>query len=145
MKQFGPVVFLILTSFAGTAAGQAMVGYGLGAAGAAIGTSPAAGIGKAIGKAWESAGKTTNTAKTASSTAIASSAAKAKPEAAAHHEDLAKIEAGIAYTDLVRRFGRPSMEITGDDGTRTLTYLGKPSSAELVLRGEKVESVDIRR
>ncbi len=133
MKRFGPVVFLMLTVFGGTAVGQAMVGYGLGAARAATTIAPARAAGKSLDKPWK---KLETAAKSAPST---------KAAAAANYEDPARIEAGIAYSDLIRRFGRPSMEITGEDGASTLTYLGKSAHAELVVRDGKVASADVRR
>jgi hypothetical protein len=128
MKQFGPVVLLALTAFGGTAAGQAMVGYGLGAARATTTIAPARGIGKALDKPWKKL----------------ETVASTKSAPLATYEDPGKIEAGLAYTDLIRRFGRPSLEITGEDGVRTLTYLGKNSNAELVVRDGKVASADCR-
>ncbi len=137
MKSFAPVVFLMLTAFGGTAAGQSMVGYGLGAARAATTAAPAASLGKVIAKPWK-------TLETVSKTAPSRSAAiPAKP--VVHYEEPGKIEDGISYSDLLKRFGPPTLQITGDDGARTLTYLGKGGNAELVVRDGKVGSVDIRR
>ncbi len=138
MKRYGPVIFLMVTTFAGVAAGQAMVGYGLGAARAVTTAAPARSIGKSLDKAWESAGKTL---KQAPSTARAEARTKAAP--AVNYEDPGKIEAGLTYADLIRRFGPPSMQITGEDGARTMTYLGKGAHAELVVKDGKVGSVDI--
>jgi len=137
MKSFGPVVILMLTAFGGTAAGQAMVGYGLGAARAATTAAPAAALGKTIAKSWKNLDSVSKKAESSSVAAVA------KP--AVHYEDPSKIEDGISYSDLVKRFGPPNLQITLDDGSRTLTYLGKSGNAELVVRDGKVGSVDVRR
>lgn len=129
MKQYGPVILLALTAFGGTAAGQAMVGYGLGAARAVTSIAPAQGIGKAL----ERPAKRLQTI-----TRSADSTVFTRAQLAAHYEDPAKIEAGISYTDLLRRFGPPTLQITGDDGVRTLTYLAKSCHLQLVVRDDKV-------
>ena len=150
MREYGPVVFLMLAVCGGTASGQSMVGYGLGAASASTAAAPARGAGKAMSKAWENAGKTAKSGDLEPAGRTSRSAARrveTKTTAAppVNYEDPGKIEEGITYAELIRRFGPPSMQITGEDGGRTLTYLGKGDHAELVVKDGKVGSVEIRR
>jgi hypothetical protein len=150
MRRYGPVVFLMATAFGGTAAAQSMVGYGLGAAGASTATAPARGIGKTMGKAWENTGKTVKsetpgTVSRRSRSTRTSTESKAKAAPLVNYEDPGKIEAGLTYADLIRRFGPPSMQITAEDGACTLTYLGKGVQAELVVKDSKVGSVAVHR
>ena len=60
--------------------------------------------------------------------------------AVTHWEDPKGIATGLSYGDLVRRFGPPAMEITGD-GARSLTYPGPSGGYQIELRGEKVASI----
>jgi len=141
------------------AVGQASVEYGLGAARGATTLAPAGNIGKALsglaGSLNEPAkaaaqpssprsstvAPSRQTVKTMSSSASPSSPAPAPPpQPAPNWEDPAGIQAGLGYTELVRRFGPPAIQITTEDG-RLLTYSGKEGSFQLEVQGEKVTSV----
>ena len=139
----------------GIASAQTMVEYGLGAGRAATTTAPAAGIGKALSGLAEKAGATTDAAGKAaksgsagtaspagasSKTTAAGTAAAPAGAATAKWEDPAGIEAGLSYADLVKRFGPPSLEISGETG-KTLTYTSKAGSYHVDIADEKVAEV----
>jgi hypothetical protein len=129
-----------------TAAGQAGVEAGLGAGGAAIATAPAKGIGKAMSGLAGSLDKSVKAGQGAegskvpvTTVRIYSSPKKAAP-AVANWEDPSGIQTGLGYAELVRRFGPPAMEITGE-GAKSLTYLGKAGTFQLEVRDDKVSSI----
>lgn len=147
---------------AGTAAAQATVEYGLGAARGSMSAAPAKGVGNAIGglagtleKLFKSgpSGPEAEPAKPAPArktvTKSAPAAAKAKtpapqaepaPPPKPAWEDPAGIETGMSYPELVRRFGPPALAITGDEG-RLLTYSGKSGSLQLEVQDDLVTSI----
>jgi hypothetical protein len=127
---------------------QAAVEAGLGAGRAATSAAPAKGIGKAMsglaGKLGETlkAGQPTSGASTTVTTvAVSSPSAKDAPKPAANWEDPSGIEPGLSYADLVRRFGPPTLEITGEGG-KSLTYARKSGAFQLEIRDDKVSSID---
>jgi hypothetical protein len=131
----------------GMAAGQTAVEAGLGAGRGAISTAPAAGIGKAMNGLAGGLHKTVKAgqgpaagAVPATAVRIYSSAKKAAP-AASKWEDAGGIQTGLGYAELVRRFGPPAIEITGETG-KSLTYLGKAGTFQLQVRDDKVASID---
>jgi hypothetical protein len=116
---------VVLLCFAATAAlsAQTMVEAGLGASRAATSTAPAAGIGKSIAGAMSTLDKTLKSAdKSTSSETIVLTKDSPPPAPAKTYEPIAKAEVGLAYADLIDRFGKPAMEITGEDGIRKLSY-----------------------
>jgi hypothetical protein len=132
---------------AGPAAAQTAVEAGLGAGRAATTTAPAAGIGKAMSglagsldKAVKAGQGSQGGAVPVTTVRIYSSAKKTAP-AAANWEDPSGIQTGLGYAELVRRFGPPAMEITGEAG-KSLTYLGKAGTFQLEVRDDKVASID---
>jgi hypothetical protein len=140
----------IFMGLAGTAAAQATVEYGLGAARAATTTAPAAGLGKAMSglagsldKALKG-GQPDSDTRTASKTTSVPSTRPANPadtaSAATKFEDPGGIDAGLSYADVVRRFGPPNLEISGETG-KTLTYSTKSGSFHVDVEDDKVTSV----
>ncbi len=121
--------FLVLCAAAMTLSGQTMTEYGLGAGRAATTAAPAAGVGKAVAgaltnldKTIKSAGKTSSETSEIRGTGIVLPK-ETKPAAPAKmYEDISKVEVGLAYDELLDRFGPPSMQITGEDGIRKLSY-----------------------
>lgn len=57
------------------------------------------------------------------------------------YEDPHAIAPGMAYDELVRRFGPPSFSITAGQDASSLTYLSKTGSVDLELRDDKVVKV----
>ena len=136
-------------AMAGTAAGQAAVEAGLGAAGAASTSAPGRAAGKAIGGIAGSLDKALNAAQHATDTSggtvasaakVSSPAPHATPAVAAKWEDPSGIEKGLSYQELLRRFGPPAMEITGETG-KSIVYSGKGGTFHLEVEDDKVTSI----
>ncbi len=150
-------VFLLLAAFCPTAPAQAAVEYGLGASRAATMTAPIGNLGKQISGVWDGLNKTVKTdesqptssvkpataSKRSTTTAPAGRKAVSDVEsmAAPKYEDARHIEAGIAYDEMVRRFGRPSMEITTGPGGRTLSYAAHEGTVNVEVENDKVVTV----
>jgi hypothetical protein len=146
-------------ALSGTAAGQAMVEYGLGAGRAATTTAPAGGIGKSIGGLAGSLEKALNPGKqppadrstAATATTVTRSVVKTPPVSATpsaaparNWEDPGAIEPSLAYEDLVRRFGPPAMSIT-NMAERLLTYRGTDGVFQVTVRDGQVATIDKAR
>jgi hypothetical protein len=56
------------------------------------------------------------------------------------YEDPRQIQAGIGYQELVRRFGPPSLQVTDDESSTTLTYLTKTGPVQVQFSDGKVTS-----
>ena len=157
-------LFLLAAAVPLALCAQTGVEYGLGAGRAATSTAPAAGIGKTMGglagtldktlKQGEGsdastaapAAKRAATAKKAASpdTAASKATAASVPAAAPapSYEDPKKIETGMEYDELVRRFGPPSMEATNESGGKLLTYAGKDGTSQVEVKEGKVSAVN---
>lgn len=151
------LAFLLLAAVCPTAFAQAAVEYGLGVGRAATSTAPVRNLGKQIGGVWDSLDKAAKSGDSQapshvkSSTALKRSttasragrktASNATSPAALPYEDARHIEAGIAYDELVRRFGRPSMEITTGPGARTLSYAAREGTVSVEVENDKVVTV----
>lgn len=141
---------LLWLAMAGTAAGQAAVEYGLGAARAATTTAPARGVGKSMsglagsldkalkGEQPDAEAHSASTSPTGLAAKPAHSAAA--PASAVKWEDPGGIAEGLSYAELVRRFGPPSMQITDDAGSK-LSYTGKSGAYHVDMEDDKVTSV----
>ena len=146
------VAIALWFAMAGTASAQAAVEAGLGAGRAATTAAPAQGIGKsmsglagALDRALKS-GQPSSDARPSASTTVKPAAkapalsASAAPAPTPNWEDPAKIDTGLGYDELVRRFGPPAMAIS--DGTeRSLTYRGKDGIYQFELKDEVVASI----
>ena len=138
--------FLILL-FAGTLYAQTAVEYGLGAGRAATTTAPARGLGKSVAGAFGSLDKTLKSGQTSEKPAVevitvSTSSKVAPPVPAKNYEDIARAEVGLAYDDLVERFGPPSLEVAGSGETRKLTYAGKAGSTQIEVKEGKVSAIN---
>jgi hypothetical protein len=145
------------------AAGQAAAEAALGAAASSIGSAGARGINKSIGGVFRKldevsqspseadAPKTGSAATGAATNAPArnrrstkSPAVRQEPSAttpsAAGCEDAVQIEKGLAYAELLRRFGPPAMQIASGEA-QTMSYLSNGAVVQLELRDGKVVSV----
>ena len=140
----------VLLSYPATVHAQAAVEYGLAVGNAAGMSGAASGIGKALSglagtldKTVQSPASTTSTPSTQSkSTAARKVPAMAKVAAgpAPVYEDLKNLEAGMAYTDVVRRFGPPSMEFASATG-KSLSYSNRDGMTQVEVRNETVASI----
>ena len=153
---------------AGAAYGQAAAEAGLGAAGAATAAGPMKGIGNAmngLSGALDKALKPVQTVpeyKPAAATRVrpvtsakskatnkmdpaagpvAAAPALAPPPPAKIWEDPAGVETGLAYTELLSRFGPPTMIVTSST-ERSFIYRGKQGMFQVQVRDEKVASID---
>jgi hypothetical protein len=145
-----PLSFCVLLAGSATLHAQAMVENALGAGRAATTTAPAAGIGKSVNGM---AGALDNVLKGAtgadSSTPavqnVHSTSTRAPelptPKLGAKYEDALKIEAGMAYDDVIRRFGPPSLQFTEGESI-SLNYRSKEGPVRVELQSGKVSSVD---
>jgi hypothetical protein len=135
-------LFLACLAAVGLMSGQTMVEAGLGAGRAAASTAPAAGLGKSIAGAMSNLDKTLKTAdKATSSETIVLPKDTAPTAPAKTYEDIKKVEVGLAYEELVERFGPPSLEIAAGEGVRKLTYSGKEGSTRIEVKDGKVSSI----
>ena len=151
---------LALVAFAGTAAGQTAVEYGAGAARAATTAGPAkkiSGVFSNLDKALKSTMDQATPKDGAAGAAARSPAAKRKtaaktipppappekvtpPPPARTYEDPAGIQAGLAYDELLARFGPPSMEFATGPAAKTLSYLTKGGVVQVECVAGKVTS-----
>jgi hypothetical protein len=135
-------------------AAQALVEFALGAGRAATSTAPAgraagsmSGIAAGLDKALKSAGY--DPAATAGSTSkyappkAASAKAFVGPKLPPPvYEDPLGIQTGLAYDEVLRRFGPPAIEFGTGPSTRTLSYPMKSGVVQVECEGGKVASVD---
>ncbi len=125
--------------------GQAAVEAGLGAARAATTTAPAQNLAKGIAGAFGSLEKAAG-AQPASSTTTTETVLVRSPEVttlAGAIDVISHAEVGMAYDELVRRFGPPSLELAGAEGGRKLTYAGKEGSTQIEVKEDKVASIKL--
>ena len=119
--------------------------YGGLAGGSATGAAQHQKTGKEIGGVWNSLSKTLQGSPAPPAKRTPASAKKAPapaiPQAATVHEDPSVIPVGIAYEDVVRRFGTPSFEITTSPLTKTLSYQSKDGGVDVDLQDGKVINV----
>lgn len=64
-----------------------------------------------------------------------------KPPRAPVYEDPQKIPAGLAYGDMVRRFGPPTMKVTDSPGRTTYSYSKLKTQVQVEVQNGKVISV----
>jgi hypothetical protein len=148
-----PVSFSLWLAMAGTAAAQATVEAGLGAARAVTTVAPAKGIGKSMAGLAGSLDKALKGGQQGSDiqppAAIATKAASTtqspsagiSPAPVANWEDPGGIELGLSYEELVRRFGPSSMAITSG-AERALTYPGKDGMFQVKVQDGVVKSIE---
>ena len=149
---FLPISFSLWLGMPGTAAGQAIMEAGLGAARATTTAAPAKGVGKSLSglagsieKALkaQSAGPVEQPSVAAASPAVPTplAAANATPAQESAWEDPGAIETGVTYEELIRRFGPYSMAIS-DSTQKLLTYRGKTGVFQVRLQDGKVAAIE---
>jgi hypothetical protein len=159
---------LLLLVFAGPAAGQAMVEYGVAGAAAANSAGALKGLSNTVngvfgnldkvmkeGQAPEApapimspSGPATTSRPSSrsnrqrsarpSSGSVAPVAAPAPPPP--NYEDPRQIQAGMGYDEVVRRFGPPSLQFTSGWSSKTVTYLSKTGPVQVEVEDGKVTS-----
>lgn len=154
ISQTGAVLAIALVPFA--AHGQAVAEYGIAAAGLSTGAVAAKGLkaGAAgaltkLEKASDPKGvvssgapaagnaRTRSPKTTATPTKAAAELAPVEPPAA-NYEDASGIKAGIEYSEVIRRFGPPALEITAGPSSKILSYHGKNGPVQVELSEGKV-------
>jgi hypothetical protein len=147
MKIEGNTAFAILMLAGLPLFGQAIAEHAAASSAAAAAAGSMKNIGKKTSAALENAGKKLDKANKSQSTpsrharagGAAAPASSALPEASRvsptpAYEDPGGIQVGMAYTELLRRFGPPSTTITNEDGETTLWYAGKGRGGEIPVR-----------
>ncbi len=151
------ISFALLSAFGGAARAQAVTEYDSEISRSATTGKKANHISNEIGGVWRSLDKTLKassdehvgsqemssgrTTQRAHPRSISRGTSGA-PATAATHEDPSRIQPGISYEELLRRFGRPDFEVTTGPGTTTLSYLRKDGGTiDLELQDGKVIKV----
>jgi len=154
---------MLLLVLPALAAAQATVEYGLGAGRAATTAAPARAAGSAIGGAFgnltrtlENAGEAkpavehVTVAPSHSGRKAASSKHPAPPPAAApaaevppvaNWEDPPGILETMEYTEILQRFGPPTLKLTTGPGEEALNYVRKDVAVDVTLRAGKAIAV----
>jgi len=147
------VSFSLWLWMAAPAAAQATVESGLGAARAVTTTAPARGIGKSMSglagsldKALKGGQQGSNEQPAAPASArpaakTGSTSPKTSPPPVVTWEDPSGIEPGLAYDELVRRFGPSSLAITAG-AERSLTYPGKDGVFQVKVQDGVVTAIE---
>ena len=139
------LAFLLLALLgSGAASAQSTVEYGGLAGGSATGAAQHQKTGKEIGGVWNSLSKTLQGSSAPAAKRAPARAKKAAPAvtpAPTVHEDPSAIPTGIAYDDVVRRFGTPSFEVTTGPHTKTLSYQSKDGGVDVDLQDGAVLKV----
>jgi len=150
----------MLFGLEGILAGQATLERGLITAGSAAGAASSRGVAKSVSGIMGSLEKALKSGQDASNSGSPGAARVSQPSQPAEtgtaivvthaeiaevpartYEDPKGIQTGMADEELVRRFGPPSLEVTGASSARLLTYSGKNGLFQLELRNQKVTRV----
>ena len=149
MKIEGNAAFAILVLAGLPLFGQAIAEHAAASSAAAAAAASMKNIGKKTSAALENAGKKLDKANKSQSipsrhalaggavapTSAALPAGQESPVSPTPaYEDPSGIQVGMAYTELLRRFGPPSTTITNEDGETTLWYAGKGRGGEIPVR-----------
>jgi hypothetical protein len=146
------IALTLWLAMAGIACAQAAVEAAVGASRAVTTVAPAKGISKSMSglgdqleKALKPAQKDAAPARTAASSAApatkVAAAAAVPPKPKVTYEDAAGIETGMAYDDVIRRFGPPAMQISSSAGS-SLSYSGKSGMFDVTVQDGKVKSIE---
>jgi hypothetical protein len=128
-------------------AGQAVVEYSLGAGRAGAAAASKKNAGKAIGSVFENLAKTLEKGKKpeaarSSRSKVSQPTGKTSEDAiGSSFEDPGKIQPGIEYEELLRRFGRPQLETVDSQDARTMWYSGQTGESAVKVAGGKVTAV----
>ena len=145
------ISFCLATAFSGAARAQAVTAYGGLSRQSVTTTARTIGPSKQITGVWSGLDKTLkgapgdagSPAKSQSTTvqsppARSTKAARMRRTRTGAYEDPTRIQAGMSYQDVVRRFGPPSYQVATGPGAMTLAYLRKDGNVDLELRDARV-------
>lgn len=146
--------FALAAGFCGAARAQAVTEYGSMASKSATVGQRANNISKSIGGVWGNLDKTIKSQDrsgagssqgasqggTAQHTAVHSRRRNTRT-AASIHEDPSRIQTGLGYEEVIRRFGPASFEVSTGPGTKTLAYPSKAGGIDVELLDGRVTKV----
>ena len=141
---------LLLISICLAASGQGMVESAAAAGAAATATAPSRNVAKSVSGLADKLNEVLQGAADQSSDGAARQAARSTttkgtalpaPKPAAKVEDPMGIEAGMTDEEVLRRFGPPNLQVTGDDG-KSFLYSGKSGKVRVQIQDGKVLSVE---
>src|SRR5271169_4607657 len=148
------IVLVLAGGFCAAARAQAVTEYGSMVSKSATVGQRANNISKSIGGVWGNLDKTIKSqdrgGSGASPGASQSQTAQRRPvrsrrrntpTAAASHEDPSRIQAGLGYDEVIRRFGPASFEVSTGPGTKTLAYPSKDGGIDVELLDGRVTKV----
>jgi hypothetical protein len=142
---------VLAAGFCAAARAQAVTEYGSMASKSATVGQRANNISKSIGGVWGNLDKTiksqdpgssqgTSQGRTAQRTPVRSRRRNTRT-AATIHEDPSRIQTGLGYEEVIRRFGAASFEVSTGPGTKTLAYPGKGGGIDVELVDGRVTKV----
>ena len=143
----------LVAAFSGAARAQAITEYGGVSRQSATTTGRTIGPGKEIRGVWKGLDKTiTGSADisgippaprstTAQKPAVRTRKARTHRARMAAYEDPTRIQPGMSYQEVVRRFGPPSYQVATGPDAMTVSYLRKDGNVDLELRDAKVIKV----
>ena len=149
-----PISALLFAAGSSTALfGQAMVENALGAGRAATTTAPAGNLGKSINGLANGITEALKGAKGAGTNSSGVSSESARPttthgteipapKPGSTFESPMQIQEGMAYEDVIRRFGPPNLQITDGPGSKSLAYSSKDGGVKVEVQDGKVSSVE---
>ena len=146
--------FVLAAGFCTAARAQAVTEYGSMASKSATVGQRANNISKSIGGVWGSIDKTiksqdrgssgssqgTSQSRTAQRTPV-KSRRRSTHTAATVHEDPSRIQTGLGYEEVIRRFGAASFEVSTGPRTKTLAYPSKNGGIDVELVDGRVTKV----
>ena len=145
------IAVAFMAGFCTAARAQAVTEYGSMASKSSTVGQRANNISKSIGGVWGSLDKTIKSQDRGSSQATSQSrTAKRTPvrslrrntrTPAAIHEDPSRIQTGLGYEEVIRRFGPATFEVSTGPRTKTLAYPGKDGGIDVELVDGRVTKV----
>lgn len=145
--------FVLAAGFCTSVRAQAITEYGSMASKSATVGKRADNISKSIGGVWGSLDKTiksqdhgadgaqgTSQGRTAQRTPVRSRRRNTRT-AETIHEDPSRIQTGLGYEEVIRRFGPASFEVSTGPRTKTLAYPGKDGGIDVELLDGRVTKV----
>jgi hypothetical protein len=147
------ISFCLVAAFSGAAKGQAVTEYGGMSRHSVTTTTRTIGPSKQINGIWSGLDKTLKgVPNDAGSPATQPGATVQRPPARARktarargvtavYESPARVQPGMSYREVVRRFGPPAYQVATGPGTMALAYLRKDGNVDIELQDARVIKV----
>ena len=161
MGQFAWKIAMVgafMAGFCATSSAQSVTEYGSMASKSSTVGQRANSISKEIGGVWGNLDRTiksqergssqeTSSGRTGQRTPVQYRRRKTSGTRAAsiRYEDPSRIEPGLSYEELIRRFGPGSFEVSTGPGTKSLAYPGKSGDIDIELVDGKVTRVAVAK